>query len=159
MSKLKDIDEIDELDAEIEEYNDNEWDDVKWKKRMDKVSNASQKMGQLLLKGWTMLAEHCEVCSTPLMSLRGGKPICPICNDPDKPKQQNQSNQSNQSNQQSNQSNKPIFKSTIVEIRKPSSKPKNLENSYDKEEKKESLYNIKDDNNNNDTPPPLSGMC
>ena len=46
------------------------------KKRED---NASGKMGELLLKGWTMLGSSCEECYVPLMRNKQLDEICVVC--------------------------------------------------------------------------------
>ncbi len=46
------------------------------KKRED---NASGKMGELLLKGWTMLGSSCEECYVPLMRNKQMDEICVVC--------------------------------------------------------------------------------
>ncbi len=46
------------------------------KKRED---NASGKMGELLLKGWTMLGSSCEDCYVPLMRNKQMDEICVVC--------------------------------------------------------------------------------
>jgi len=48
-------------------------------KNVRQTPDASEEIGALLLKGWTMLADHCAQCQTPLMSLRGGQPKCVLC--------------------------------------------------------------------------------
>lgn len=73
------MDERDELEMELDAPNDDEWDDARFTKRMDKVASASQNLGSLLLQGWTMLAEECPKCHTPMMSLRGAEPRCVMC--------------------------------------------------------------------------------
>eukprot|EP01083_Nonionella_stella_P194130 716177_1 len=74
-SKLNDIDELKELNDKL--WNNEK--DSEFEKRMEKSQDASNKLGELLLKGWTMLSEHCNKCQTPLMSLRGGASMCCIC--------------------------------------------------------------------------------
>ena len=46
------------------------------KKRED---NASGRMGELLLKGWTMLGSSCEECYVPLMRNKQMDEICVVC--------------------------------------------------------------------------------
>ena len=46
------------------------------KKRED---NASGRMGELLLKGWTMLGSSCEECFVPLMRNKQMDEICVVC--------------------------------------------------------------------------------
>merc|ERR1712228_256040 len=65
---------------ELNQMNDDKlWNDASFDRRMKKADNASAKIGELLLKGWTMLADHCSKCQTPLMSLKGGTPKCCMC--------------------------------------------------------------------------------
>ena len=81
----------DELEEELNAPNDNEWNEDRYQQRMDKVANASANLGVVLLKGWTMLAEECPKCHSPLMSLRDAAPQCVECNPiTDKPKSQKQ---------------------------------------------------------------------
>ena len=86
------MDERDDLEMELDEPNDNDWDEDRFEKRMDKVSNASQNLGALLLQGWTMLADECKHCHTPLMSLRGAEPRCVMCKPVEAPSSNPQSN-------------------------------------------------------------------
>eukprot|EP00483_Globobulimina_turgida_P001344 UN01346 len=72
--------DVDDLEMELEASNDNEWDDARFQRRMDHVEHASQNLGALLFKGWTMLAEECQKCHSPLMSLHGSTPTCVVCN-------------------------------------------------------------------------------
>ena len=88
------MDDIDDLDMELDAPNDNEWNEEMFQERMDNVSNASSKLGALLLQGWTMLAQECPKCCTPMMSLNDSEPRCVVCN----PVQQQQSQQNNNNN-------------------------------------------------------------
>eukprot|EP00484_Ammonia_sp_Unknown_P017908 CAMPEP_0197047426 /NCGR_PEP_ID=MMETSP1384-20130603/22938_1 /TAXON_ID=29189 /ORGANISM="Ammonia sp." /LENGTH=363 /DNA_ID=CAMNT_0042479345 /DNA_START=54 /DNA_END=1145 /DNA_ORIENTATION=+ len=72
--------DIDDLEAELNATNNDEWDETSFQRRMDTVSDASSKLGTLLLQGWTMLADECDKCCTPMMSLSGGDPRCVVCN-------------------------------------------------------------------------------
>ena len=47
------------------------------KTRTDK---ASALLGQYLLKGWTLLQEHCPQCIVPLMRNPQGTMVCVLCN-------------------------------------------------------------------------------
>ena len=40
---------------------------------------ADKRLGELLLRGWTMLAENCSVCNCPLMRNPDGKKYCVQC--------------------------------------------------------------------------------
>lgn len=53
--------------------------DVKIK--MDKVDDVSSKLGQYMMKGWTLLDQHCpkETCSCPLVKSREGTTLCVSC--------------------------------------------------------------------------------
>eukprot|EP01084_Bolivina_argentea_P093275 167787_1 len=74
------MDDIDDLEKELNAPNDDEWDETRFQQRMDTVANASANLGALLLKGWCMLADECQKCHTPLMSLRDSAPRCVLCN-------------------------------------------------------------------------------
>eukprot|EP00486_Rosalina_sp_Unknown_P016955 CAMPEP_0201595076 /NCGR_PEP_ID=MMETSP0190_2-20130828/192200_1 /ASSEMBLY_ACC=CAM_ASM_000263 /TAXON_ID=37353 /ORGANISM="Rosalina sp." /LENGTH=211 /DNA_ID=CAMNT_0048054939 /DNA_START=60 /DNA_END=692 /DNA_ORIENTATION=+ len=74
------MDDVDELEMELNASNDNEWNEETFQRRMDTVSNASSKLGALLLQGWTMLADECQICCTPLMSKGNADPRCVVCN-------------------------------------------------------------------------------
>ncbi|ETO08835.1 hypothetical protein RFI_28552, partial [Reticulomyxa filosa] len=52
----------DNVNEEINASNSLDWDEEAWEKRLEQTSLASQRMGVLLLQGWTMLAEHCPNC-------------------------------------------------------------------------------------------------
>lgn len=69
----------DELQEEIEMNDDTEFDEESWEKRIESRKQASSVLGAFLLQGWTMMAEHCETCASPLMKLRDGEPICKVC--------------------------------------------------------------------------------
>jgi len=58
-----------------------EWDEEKWKKRKTQMDTASKRMGVLLLEGWTMLADHCAQCGSPLMKFRNSEPKCVLCDE------------------------------------------------------------------------------
>ena len=49
--------------------------------RAQRRDEASSKIGELLMEGWTMTADECQRCglSTPLMAHRGGAPLCVVC--------------------------------------------------------------------------------
>lgn len=74
------MDDMDELEMELDAPNDNEWNEETFQRRMDTVSNASSKLGALLLQGWTMLADECPKCHTPLMKKDADEPRCVVCN-------------------------------------------------------------------------------
>ena len=40
---------------------------------------ADKRLGELLLRGWTMLADNCSVCNCPLMRNPDGKKYCVQC--------------------------------------------------------------------------------
>ncbi|CAD8053693.1 unnamed protein product [Paramecium primaurelia] len=44
------------------------------------ADEASKKIGQLLLQGWTMLGESCIVCLQPIMKSKQGLRLCVQCN-------------------------------------------------------------------------------
>ena len=72
-------DAVDELEKELNETNVDEWDEAAWDRKMERVNNASNVLGKYLLQGWTMLGDHCPICASPLMSLRGAEPKCVVC--------------------------------------------------------------------------------
>lgn len=74
------MDDMDELEMELDAPNDNGWNEESFQRRMDTVSNASSKLGALLLQGWTMLADECQKCHTPLMKKGADEPRCVVCN-------------------------------------------------------------------------------
>mmetsp|Transcript_31845 Transcript_31845/g.51529 ORF Transcript_31845/g.51529 Transcript_31845/m.51529 type:complete len:362 (-) Transcript_31845:105-1190(-) len=82
------MESIDELEMELNTDNDNEWNADSFQQRMNKVTDISSQLGTLLLQGWTMMAEECNVCHTPLMCQKGQSPQCvtchPVGNDHDK---------------------------------------------------------------------------
>lgn len=47
--------------------------------RKKRENNASGRMGELLLKGWTMLGSSCDECSVPLMRNKQMDEICVVC--------------------------------------------------------------------------------
>jgi len=49
--------------------------------RMSKVDEISEKLGQYMLKGWTLMDIHCSVgsCSCPLVKSREGVMLCAAC--------------------------------------------------------------------------------
>ncbi|TNV83913.1 hypothetical protein FGO68_gene8158 [Halteria grandinella] len=49
---------------------------VEYKKREDE---ASGKMGELLLRGWSMQGNSCEDCMVPFMKSKQGDEICVVC--------------------------------------------------------------------------------
>jgi len=76
--------EADSLEAEMEDggnkYGDlgDDFEDY-YAKRLEHVDRASSAIGEHLLKGWTMLADACPTCGSPLMSLRDGPKTCVLC--------------------------------------------------------------------------------
>jgi len=56
-----------------------DWDESYFEERMKIVDQASSKIGARLLQGWTLLADSCEQCGTPMMSLKGGPRECVMC--------------------------------------------------------------------------------
>ena len=74
------MDDLDELEMELNASNDDEWNEETFQHRMDTVSDASSKLGALLLQGWTMLADECQKCHTPLMQKGDDEPRCVVCN-------------------------------------------------------------------------------
>ncbi|CAD8212401.1 unnamed protein product [Paramecium octaurelia] len=51
------------------------------------ADEASKKIGQLLLQGWTMLSESCIECLQPIMKSKQGVKLCVQCNREEKPDQ------------------------------------------------------------------------
>jgi uncharacterized Zn finger protein (UPF0148 family) len=47
--------------------------------RKKRENNASGRMGELLLKGWTMLGSSCDECNVPLMRNKQMDEICVVC--------------------------------------------------------------------------------
>jgi len=76
--------EADSLEAEMEDggnkYGDlgEDFEDY-YAKRLEHVDRASSAIGERLLQGWTMLADACPTCGSPLMSLRDGPKACVLC--------------------------------------------------------------------------------
>lgn len=76
------MDEPDSLEAELQ---DNKFGDLgddfedHYAKRLEHVDRASAAIGEHLLKGWTMLADACRSCGSPLMALRDGPKTCVVC--------------------------------------------------------------------------------
>jgi len=76
--------EADSLEAEMEDggnkYGDlgEDFEDY-YAKRLEHVDRASSAIGEHLLQGWTMLADACPTCGSPLMSLRDGPKTCVLC--------------------------------------------------------------------------------
>lgn len=54
----------DDDEMELNDENQKNNDSVEFVK---KVPDVSKILGELLLKGWTMLQDHCETCGAPLM--------------------------------------------------------------------------------------------
>ena len=46
---------------------------------MDTFRGADKKLGELMLKGWTMLSESCDTCNCPLMRNPDGQKYCVNC--------------------------------------------------------------------------------